>query len=251
MAKPTDTYDWATSVGTTEEPPTDMKAAGFVQGQRPPAKWHNWLWNGASKWHAYTQNLHNEPEFLNRAYAWTGVHLFAAAVQLFGAQNELEYADAGGASAPRLRTVMLEPCGLNGWDPRVQGYGGAQSQPSSENPVGWGKIALPVPSGGRIVRVRVGYERKAVGDDADLYVRKTTDTKTVPFTAFSSTKLIERTTSGTGQQVVDLGPIDDAIDTSTSTYALEISPSGDRTQPLPDIVHWIELQFLDPGPRNF
>jgi hypothetical protein len=256
MAKPTEIPSWATDAGATNDPGATRKATGFVTGKKAPAKWFNWLHNRAAQWFLYLDALHNEPEFLNKKYSWTGDHGFARSVGafnnvVFGPNSEPLYGDAAGVPGPRLRTVMLEPCGLNGWDPRAMQGAGAASQDPSRNSIGWGKIGLPVPYGGGLVRVRVGYERKAAGDDANLWVRKAMPAKTVPFGEYVSLELFELSTTCTGQQIVDLGPITDTLDTSVAVYSLEIGPSANRTQPLPDVVHWIEMQYLDPGPRNF
>lgn len=109
MAKPTDTYDWATGPGATEEPPSDMKVAGYTQGQRPPPKWHNWKWNGASKWFKYLRDLHLESEFLNKDYTWIGYQKLSAGHvgNSWGVSGEVLYADPEtGVPTPKMRTTL-------------------------------------------------------------------------------------------------------------------------------------------------
>lgn len=81
MAKPTELGEWATNPGQTIEPDSDQKAMGFNEGDKPPARWINWLWNIAHQWNKYTNNLHAEPEFLNKDYPWEGKHSFSQAIQ--------------------------------------------------------------------------------------------------------------------------------------------------------------------------
>jgi hypothetical protein len=76
MAKPSTTYPFATDVGATADPGSTRQATGFVAGKKAPSKWFNWLHKGAHDWFEYLDNLHNETEFLNKAYAWTGAHTF-------------------------------------------------------------------------------------------------------------------------------------------------------------------------------
>lgn len=197
-------------------------------------------------------------DLLSEDNIWTGWNRFRGGftmtqgLGLAGPTNEALYTDEAGLPVPRRRTVMIDPAAIQGaaWQPRVQGTAGATGTNLSG---GWGKLLLPIPSGGQLKRVRIGYEHKVAGDSADIYIRRTTYAKTTPFTQYPAFKLIDKPTSGTiGQEVWDSDEITDpALDASTTSYTLEISASDDTTQPLPDIVHWIELQYLDPGPRNF
>jgi hypothetical protein len=111
MAKPADTYQWASDVGVTADPGSTRKASGFVAGKKAPSKWFNWLHRGAGLWHAYLNNLHNESEFLNKAYAWTGNHTFTKkiALQADDGAHTIDVADSLLWSAPlaRQRVVNL------------------------------------------------------------------------------------------------------------------------------------------------
>lgn len=199
--------------------------------------------------------------FVDAVHTWTNGQGFAgtvgfyAAVVLGGAANELVYADELGMDAPRLRTVMIEPTEMlsenTGWYPRTLTYGGVQTEaPLGGN--GTGRLALRIPHGGTLVRVRLGYERKAAGADARLVVYRLRYEKTIPFREYPADQIVAVQIDTVGQRLVDTGPISDLpLDTSTSSYMLEISAGQGRTQPLPDIVYWIEIQYLDPGPRNY
>jgi hypothetical protein len=119
MSKPDDTFQWATAPGATLEPASDEQAAGFATGQRPPARWHNWLFNGAHQWFGYLSNLHGEAEFLNKAYSWTGMHRFSSGyvANNWGVQGEVLYVDETGGLVPKTRTMLLDVrLGHGGWE---------------------------------------------------------------------------------------------------------------------------------------
>jgi hypothetical protein len=82
MTKPTNLFRWSTNASTTLEPAETDKDKGFAVNDRPPARWLNWLWNGAYQWASYLNNLHGETEFLNKTYAWTGGHTFGGTLDL-------------------------------------------------------------------------------------------------------------------------------------------------------------------------
>lgn len=80
MAKPTDLYPWATDPGATVDPGPAREATGFRSGKKPPAKWFNFLFNGAHQWFQYLSNLPNEAAFLGEVFHWTGGQTHAAPV---------------------------------------------------------------------------------------------------------------------------------------------------------------------------
>lgn len=80
MAKPTEVASWSTDPGTTLEPSAGEKAAGFQLGEKPRARWLNWLLNISGQWQAYVRDLNTEPEFLNKPFAWLGAHSWGDAV---------------------------------------------------------------------------------------------------------------------------------------------------------------------------
>lgn len=53
MPPPSTPNTWATDANTTTEPSSGKKAAGFVAGEKPPAKWLNWLFNEIFQWLGY------------------------------------------------------------------------------------------------------------------------------------------------------------------------------------------------------
>lgn len=80
MAKPTEVASWSTDPGTTLEPSAGEKAAGFQLGEKPRARWLNWMLNLSGRWQTYLRDLHSETEFLGQNYAWTGSHSHGDAV---------------------------------------------------------------------------------------------------------------------------------------------------------------------------
>lgn len=56
MAAPTKLPVWATDAGTTVEPTTGKKAAGWTVTEKPPARWFNWWMNLVYQWFAYAFN---------------------------------------------------------------------------------------------------------------------------------------------------------------------------------------------------
>lgn len=84
MAKPNNLFAWATAPGSTLEPGTGEKAAGLAAGDKIPARWINWLSNGAHQWFQYLSNLHGEAEFLNKDYPWTGQHAHSGGITVNG-----------------------------------------------------------------------------------------------------------------------------------------------------------------------
>lgn len=106
MAKPTDTLPWATDPGATSDPGPTRKATGFLAGKRLPAKWLNYLLNKQGAWFQYLANLHDESEFLNKNYTWTGQTTFAGTTRL-ASGVEISYP----APVARARQLIMPPTG--------------------------------------------------------------------------------------------------------------------------------------------
>lgn len=148
MAKPSDTYDWAGNVGATVDPGSIRKGSGFVAGKKAPAKWFNWLHRGASLWHAYLDNLHNEAEFLGQDYAWQGHHVFYEEVDF---NNQRPYAKWLDLEKGRARgtdsTIFYDPNGDGGDMPRWTWTGGSTD-------VSFVAFPLDLPSGAVVTSVK-------------------------------------------------------------------------------------------------
>jgi hypothetical protein len=253
MAKPADTYQWASDVGVTMDPGSTRKATGFVAGKKAPSKWFNWLHRGAGLWHAYVNNLHNETDFLSQAYTWSGAHRFGALVgldqpRIAHATNELLYADAANVVAARARHVWLpmEPFERDGtWT-----YSTSNGTWTTTD--AGGALHFMVgrdfqPSGATLTEVRVALYLPT-GRGVDIAVdRIAYDGGSTP----ANPTVTSLGTATTGALVVAHQvpvALSAAIDNSAST--LRVSIVGDGSSGVLQ-VRGIRLAFNDPGPRNF
>lgn len=121
MAKPSSTFEWATNTNYVTGPdagtPTKVEPSagevddGFVRNTAAVAQHMNWALGQVQGWTDYLSDLHNETEFLNKTYTWTGV-------QALGGSVETTY------SAARSRVININPQACFGvWD--TSGNGGA------------------------------------------------------------------------------------------------------------------------------
>lgn len=252
MAKPTNTYDWSTGPGTTEEPPSDMKVAGFSQGQRPPPKWHNWLWNGASKWHAYLSNLHNEPDFLSKNYSWAGQTRVA---------SEVLYCNAiTGDAEMRERTVYIPLSAF------VPGYDISNNRASwrfyhldNGTQIYWDMVSenkalialMPLPHQSVITSVRAGVSANGVlgsGGTLEMTVGLAGDME-----GFTGSEHLTSMNWGTPvtvngyNGVMTAYPPTHEIDGARHSLAVRfVGLDGGQCR-----TYWGKTVFADPGPRNF
>jgi hypothetical protein len=168
MAKPSETYPWATDVGATSDPGPTHKATGYLAGTRLPAKWLNYTLNGVHKWFEYVGNLHAETDFLNKVYAWTGAHSFTGGVdvnsdiRLIG-DREITYQSA----QTRGRVVPLHaPQNANNMSDWTQSHLGLHCYNLSSTPVVLHMICPP--AGCTLVSVTV--TASAVATESPLKV---------------------------------------------------------------------------------
>lgn len=226
MAKPTNLYKWSTADGTTLEPDEAQKAAGFANGEKPPARWHNWLFNGFYRWILYLANLHNEVEFLNKVYHWSEGHIFHSGLHM-GETQEMGYEDI------RSRTVMVPPVG--------QGDLAVLDQPY--------RIYLPVPGGATLTRVRMLVQQSAASSQGvTLQVVRQDVRKSSPLGVSNETPIgaASQHSSAAGYEVLDSGPFRESVWNSDAYYVARLSAEGVGRAPI-----WVEITFEDPGPRNF
>lgn len=148
MAQPSTTYPFATADGSTIEPSDSAKLSGFAANDKPPARWHNWLFNGAHQWFEYVKNLPTESDFVDKAFNWTGAHRFLGGLRSdtdIAMIGEALYVDgtAPGGRKPRQTQIpatsfveefssgnwyfmhMPTPPENRGWYKHVQGNAGA------------------------------------------------------------------------------------------------------------------------------
>ena len=75
--KPGAVPTWATTGGTRVEPTSAEKAAGFAPGDKPPARWLNWLIGSICDWAAYLNSVNTDDAFLGSTFGWTAQHTHA------------------------------------------------------------------------------------------------------------------------------------------------------------------------------
>lgn len=82
MAKPGSLPRWSETAGGTPsnivEPASGKKDVGWLDNERPPAKWWNWWKNLVYLWIKYLDTIHTEP--FTGATSWTALHTFTKKV---------------------------------------------------------------------------------------------------------------------------------------------------------------------------
>jgi hypothetical protein len=268
MAKPSTIAAWATDSGATSDPGPTRRATGFVPGMKLPAKWLNWLFNQNGAWFTYLRDLHTEPEFLNKVYAWTGAHRFASSLGafqnvVFGPGSEPLYGNASGTLTPRSRTVLLPNSAF------LLGSTHSIIEPSSwvyisrdpANPLtntpgffhtgGQGPLIaeFQVPHGARVTSVFAGA---VVPDGATLTMSAGVKEAgaDINYTFDDAHGVSESWTGGntlTQSGQLRVNPANPVHDSSTSTRIIRFTAAEAGGS----IVKWVKVVFEDPGPRNF
>jgi hypothetical protein len=255
MAKPDQTYEFATDADATSDPGLTRRATGFVAGKRLPAKWLNWALNGAGKWAAYVSNLHGEPEFLGKVYHWTGLHKFQGGFQstwplgMAGAHNEVLYTDIDGNLTSRQRTIALPLASSFTSDLGAVGpawnYAIAIGDPPQ---VGWvsiqdgslhGEFALP--HGAKLVQMQALVSVSAFSGSPPLLTMSLgiRDTDAPQETFFTTQRSDDGLLTHAGLEALPV------LNGATQTVWLRFDGTGANH------VHWVKVTFLDPGPRNY
>jgi hypothetical protein len=271
----------------TKEDPAGVASQGWVAGRAAPAKWMNWILNLVGSWTGYLDNLHNESDFLGQQYVWTNYHqwdnpvtfvgtaefqdstVFSGAVTfdvgfdaagfianpgdigLGAATNEVVYTDAVGLLTPRARTVLVNMA--NGTCDNALGTPTAVFAASL---LGWefltaaGKVNFPieVPRGSALQTCRVGVYNPTGGTlDFSANVFGLVPNKTTPGSpggaSIDSTGTLSVATTASAVYTLDLSAVT-AVDNSIASYYLEVSGQ------LGGKIMWVEVTYLDPGPRN-
>lgn len=200
--------------------------------------------------------LYQTVSFLEKSYQWKGSHGFAESVGVFdafvvgGDTNEITYGDDLGSARPRLRTRML---------PILNGREGLQSaqwshlailgNPSSivsvvDNAVL--VLSFNLPHESKLTRVRVALS-DGHGAAFDVQANQIR-------TALSPPYQNAGTTLGTDTQTF---AADGLISIDTSATALLTNGAQDVFQvtlvahAAAQAITFCEVQFADPGPRNF
>jgi hypothetical protein len=218
--------------------------------------------NLVGRWIQFLANLDTETEFLNKAYAWSGAHTFNGLVYAtirFFSVGEYGYCTAGGVSTTKTRTVLVPLLNQRAltddgahWTGHLGGYLGCFTALDV--------IQIPinpttVPSGCTLTRVRACVKQAATASiDMKMLVYKSAADTSGPGGTSTLTQLgSEDSAADSGFDILSSGSFSEAIDRSANTYFVEIWASdavGPDDAFHPDEIHWVELQFSDPGPRN-
>jgi hypothetical protein len=262
MPKPTDLGEWATAPGQTLEPSGPQKAAGFNEGDKPPAKWINYLWNVGYRWRQYLNNLHGEEQFLNKEYTWTGPHGFADSVGFFGQpviggeSNELLYANDLGVTTPRPRVTVHALKGSTFvWPGREEKSGvytngagislwtGDDLDRSPEF-----RHDIELPSGATLQAWRMIAITLGATSVGQVSLRKSTPVWSPPGAPTIATLGTTQSTTIVPAEVVGQSGLSEVISEGASYYlAFALNPYA-----ADNVVTFgaVELTWLDPGPIN-
>lgn len=239
MAKPVSVVSWATTGGTRLEPTAPEKAAGWSAGERPPAKWFNFLFGLLGDWTTYLNNLHNDGDFLGQAYTWTAAHVFSQTVTL-GSSALVVY----GTPPARVSFAELhKACLPETSDKPVFNADGQAISPATGTP---GTIRVPfrVPSGATISQIRADV---FLGSSADVTMTCRRKTASIGGSNTSTAVGLPVTLSAvSGQQTVTRGGLSDTASSATEYWVdFEFSShTGSET------VNALEVSWTDPGPKG-
>lgn len=286
MAYPYSDPNWASdtnfSSGTESGTPTKVSpgAGALAQGWVPSlgfvGPYGNYLLNLLCSWIVgYVKDLHNQVEFLNKAYTWTAAHVFSGGVtfnttavtltsNMTGAGNidisgtiegglfQIDHASTEYAYKAMRSRVEMVPITINQdngeavWS-LAASYGNAYSLTSANTRQL--KVPFKAPTGAVLTSVRAGLLDS--GSNAmSLYIYRQAEDKA----SMGSPTLVQLgttyTTSGAASPTLATsGTIssNNTIDNSLYTYWIWVTvPSGSDL----NYVRWLEINYSDPGPRN-
>jgi hypothetical protein len=245
MAKPTTVITWATDAGATSDPGPTRRASGFIAGKKLPAKWLNWLFSQNAQWLTYLRDLHTEPEFLSKAYSWSGMHRFVSAyiTNNFGVNGEMLYVNDAGGIAPRERTVQVSlASGL-----ACAATPGAHLASTGNNYWSWDTLQtvafpLSLPSGSELTGFSCTYTNNSQATThvtCNLYVFAPNEGEPFIFGGGGNPDPAPGETVKYENAAVNIG-----IGNAMNDVQIRFTANGGRL----DVV---EFSYLDPGPRNY
>lgn len=255
MAKPSSITTWATDVGATADPGSTRRATGFVAGKRLPAKWLNWILNQNGAWLTYLRDLHTEPEFLNKDYAWTGKHRYKVnAVDFDGVHindaGELTYLAADGVTELKQtfyqRALSLTDAATN--MTYVPDTGTLNLSPAGGvSPAASWDLSMPTETELVAVTAYCYVQAGATASASSLRVR--TWTQGGPGFPLLIEEHVAAIAPYTGDTQVTLTlPAPIAFD---RMQRLQISWTGSPTgSSYTQRLNWVMFDWRDPGPRN-
>ncbi len=268
------------------EPADGYMHQGWIAGLEAPARYMNHALGLLGDWSAYLDNLPHEEDFLGEDFEWTGEHTFnepttfeglatfndgvyipsgittnglltTNGIGLGGITDEVSYADGAGVATPRARLTMLPlPAGVESGN-----AGGVVSAclassssasywtwPSTSGQVTFPLSVLMLPRGAGLLSVRVGVSNQS-GGTASMTVswfgklpNKTTPSLSTASGLDGETKSLAASEDYVFLLTVTPGAF--TVDNSTNEFYLVVSGQVDCR------IHWIEVGYTDPGPRN-
>ena len=164
-----------------------------------------------------------------------------------GGTAEVLYADLAGAIVPRARKVMLPLESISGaqWKPSLT----SGALETSESAALY-QIGVRLPGFSTLTGVRVLIEHGSATGSLSAHLYKSVSDTSAPYGASSNSALgVAGSPTSAGFHLLELS-LSEVIQNDTTAYTLKVLSSfGAPTTP--DRLHWIELAFSDPGPRNY
>lgn len=234
MSKPTHDPTWATDTGASiTDPGSTKQADGWVADERPPAHYFNWWMN-----------------------------LIGDYVDFF--RGFLDSNEEHTYSSAKSRTVRLSP--VNGWAYGPTPEWSLQSNGlDSEIPAAWsesdfGRLAFDLsahlPTDATLTRVRALVHPGTAGssgEEMELRVRHYFNDWVTPARddgTFADVGTDDESDGTTDLQTLDIGAISQDVDLSQGNLVAYIL-AGNNGGTNSDTVYELEVQFDDPGPRNY
>lgn len=279
MAKPVTLPSWATDTNFSSgaesgssvklEPSAGVKAQGWIPGNSLPARWLNWWANLVYSWIAYVDGLSTDAQFLGTLWVWTQAHVWNGSFGpcLRDTQTcEVLYTGVSGTPSSRSRTVCIDPTALSGGIGAVGGtefYAEVLAKfQTSTSPalarigggfdgggIAQGVIDLGpyLPTGAVIssIRARVG----ALGT-SNVALRLHVSTPNFAGAGSGVVTSLDTAVALTTADTLDSGGISVTVDKATKTYHLAIENIGATSSDALE-VYGVELNYNDPGPRNY
>lgn len=253
---------------TKVDPGASYMQQGLVPGLKFVGPYLNFLLNRLCAWIVlYVKDLHNQVEFLNKAYTWTGTHTFglagawvvaggsntitgagnldttgtleAAAIQIDNGVAEFGYKAQRSGRAKQIPLITQKmTTGANPWE-----YDGTTGGLISTGG-GSCKLALELPSGCTITALTVGLTAPSGTITVALF-REAIDTGTGVVT---QTQIGANADNGVSTSFVStgIGAVGEVVANTARRYVVQLNADAASQE-----VHYIFVVFTDPGPRNF
>lgn len=260
---------------TKVDPGLSYMQQGLVPGLKFVGPYLNLLLNRLCSWITlYVKDLHNQVEFLNKAYTFTGIHTHtndlvcnnpvtcvstldvtsgitgtsfvqATNFRINHASNEFSYLSA------RSRTVMV-PVVVSSDNGAIQWSldatnGTAFSSTSASTRHLKVPLSAYLPRGATLTSVRAGVQDSGSNAISMLVYQQAEDKATMGAPVLNQLGTTYTTGGGAAPTLATTGAFTHTIDKTSSTYwAFFTVPAGSDI----NYVRWVEVNYDDNGPRN-